>query len=151
MILKHCQWRFATVKHHKLSLLSSAMTFSTSGCIQCITSITRKQTILSLDMLHGVLTAKGMGWKRSSTPVGWRLNEIKWKTPRFLVSSPCPLKTGGLLLNFAIFPRNKWRGKQGEKILSEDGNLAIAIRSASTRLRIPVFCSFVPPNLNLQP
>ena len=28
MILKHCQWRFATVKHHKLSLLSSAMTFS---------------------------------------------------------------------------------------------------------------------------
>ena len=66
MIFKHCQWRFATVKHHKLSLLSSAMTFSTSGCIQCITSITRKQTILSLDMLHGVLTAKGMGWKRSS-------------------------------------------------------------------------------------
>ena len=84
MILKHCQWRFATVKHHKLSLLWSAMTFSSSGCIQCITSITSKQTILSLDysrivdMLHGVLTAKGVGWKRSSTPVVWKLNEIKW-------------------------------------------------------------------------
>ena len=84
MILKHWQWRFATVKHHKLSLLWSAMTFSSSGCIQCITSITSKQTILSLDysrivdMLHGVLTARGVGWKHSSTPVVWKLNEIKW-------------------------------------------------------------------------